>query len=324
MSQNKSIVNFHGSIVNAGDFLIQDSARLVLEHIFPNVSIMEASRHYTLPQHLEAIGFYFGGPFLRKDLFPSVIPNQPILTLPVGVGVLNEEASQFTSETERYFFEVRKYFPTGRDLRATKVLQELGCTNAKLGGCPAFLAGLLKQRIETKNVSKIVVSDPSWGINYLHAFELIRILRRIFKSAEITFVFHRTIFNTNYKSLKASVAALALALGLQAIGVKVCDISGSSSGFSIYDGALHVGFRVHAHVYVRSIGGASILLTEDLRSLGMNELFGDPIIEPKTITLENIRAAVTRELDSNNNFFGLQQELFEVTTDSLLKNYELA
>ncbi|MDA8928119.1 polysaccharide pyruvyl transferase family protein [Gammaproteobacteria bacterium] len=322
MPSSRSIYSFHGSVINAGDFLIQDSARTILNKLFPTSNIFESSRHKRLLHHEDALGVYFGGPFISRDLFPSVIPSQAILALPVGVGIFNE-TSVFTTETREYFHKISNFYPTGRDLRATQFLVELGCSNAELGGCPAFIAGLFKKRHEIKDVARIVVSDPSWGVNYSYAYKLVRILRRLFKSAEITFCFHRTIFNMQYKSFKASTAALALVSLFHAIGVKVCDISGSSDGFSIYNGALHVGFRVHAHVYARSIGGSSVLLTEDLRSLGMNDLFGEQIIEPRAIESDLIKLAIAHELNRKDKFFSLQQELFEVTQSALIRNHEL-
>ena len=54
-------------------------------------------------------------------------------------------------------------------------------------------------------------------------------------------------------------------------GVKIIDISSSSEGLGIYDRTdLHIGFRVHAHIYCLSHRGISILIEEDGRGAGVN------------------------------------------------------
>lgn len=53
------------------------------------------------------------------------------------------------------------------------------------------------------------------------------------------------------------------------------DISGSADGFLIYDNCdLHVGFRVHAHIYNLSKRNKTLLLNEDFRGFAVNETLG--------------------------------------------------
>ena len=53
------------------------------------------------------------------------------------------------------------------------------------------------------------------------------------------------------------------------------DISGGYEGFEIYDKCqLHVGFRVHAHIYNLSHRHFSILIEEDGRGAGVNNALG--------------------------------------------------
>lgn len=317
---NKTLINFHGSIINAGDYLIQDSAKMVLDSVFPEVKIAEMSRHVKHNIEGEASGVYFGGPFIRKDIFPDVIPMQYILAVPVGVGVLDEH-SAMSKQSSNYFERISALYPTSRDLKARDMLLELGCKNAVLGGCPAFLAGVYREKANVKNIEKIVISDPSWGTNYIQAFKLAKLMRSNFKKAEIVFCFHRTIYNTQYKSFKASAAAVLLERMLLTLNIKSVDISGSSTGFSVYDDALHVGFRVHAHVYARSIGAPSVLLTEDLRSVGMNEFFADPTEPASNFDAKSVAQLVKNEIESNRDYSSLQTELLEVTTEALRNNY---
>ena len=57
--------------------------------------------------------------------------------------------------------------------------------------------------------------------------------------------------------------------------VEWIDISGGHEGFSVYDDCdLHIGFRVHAHIYNLSKRNRTILLEEDGRGAGVNEALG--------------------------------------------------
>ena len=57
--------------------------------------------------------------------------------------------------------------------------------------------------------------------------------------------------------------------------IKFHIINNSADGFSIYDDCdLHIGFRVHAHIYNLSRRNYSILVSEDIRGAGVNQTLG--------------------------------------------------
>ena len=60
----------------------------------------------------------------------------------------------------------------------------------------------------------------------------------------------------------------------------IIDISHSADGFSIYDDCdLHIGFRVHAHIYCLSMRKRSVLIEEDGRGAGVNQILGLPSLK---------------------------------------------
>ena len=60
------------------------------------------------------------------------------------------------------------------------------------------------------------------------------------------------------------------------LGARTRDISGSASGFAVYDDvSLHVGYRVHAHLYCLSRSTPSYLVAEDSRGIGVLQTLGD-------------------------------------------------
>ena len=80
-----------------------------------------------------------------------------------------------------------------------------------------------------------------------------------------SFIFHRIDKNKKEKERKNLISAL------KEIGVKVHDISYGVDGFKIYDDCdLHLGYRVHAHIYNLSKRNISVLLEEDGRGAGAN------------------------------------------------------
>ena len=75
---------------------------------------------------------------------------------------------------------------------------------------------------------------------------------------------------------------------MKELGIHLVDISGGDEGFTIYDDCdLHIGFRVHAHIYNLSRRNLSILLEEDTRGSSLNETLGLPEIRTKYQQVEN-------------------------------------
>lgn len=313
------VTNYHGSIINAGDFLIQESAKLFLENLFSLGTVRELNRHSVANDAAARLALYFGGPFISRSLFDGTIPMQEHKVVPVGVGVF-DKAANWGEQTKKYFSRISELFPTGRDHQAAEMLKECGCRNAVLGGCPAFIVGDLRGIPSFRKFDRIVVSDPSWGVNYGHAYSLVKTIQQLFPSTPITFCFHRGIFDLKHKSFKASLAAKLLDSLLKMKGVEVINIAGGTTGFKVYDNALHIGFRVHAHVYARSIDRPSVLFTEDVRSIGMNGLFGDNLIAPSEIKKSDLASIVSREMKKFNAYGSLRRELFQVTEGAIRNN----
>lgn len=89
------------------------------------------------------------------------------------------------------------------------------------------------------------------------------------------YVFHRGTKADQYTGQKKAAAAEELSVRLRDEGFTVHDIAYGSAGFSLYDGCdLHVGPRVHAHIYNLSQRKRSILIEEDSRGAGVNEPLG--------------------------------------------------
>ncbi|MCR5176340.1 MAG: hypothetical protein K6C05_05760, partial [Anaerovibrio sp.] len=84
-------------------------------------------------------------------------------------------------------------------------------------------------------------------------------------------------FNNGINTKYSSVCNNTIKDYLKNNNITFYDLSGSDVGFENYNDAdLHIGFRVHSHIYSLSRRIPSILIEEDLRGYGINETLGLP------------------------------------------------
>lgn len=162
------------------------------------------------------------------------------------------------------------------------VLRNNGYDNIAMTGCPAWydLEHIGITRYTGKGLTscrKICISDCGNMANWGLAVELTQFVRRFFGNCEIYFVCHRGFPD----------ARLGIEPIMKELNVHFMDISGSDEGFKVYDDCdLHIGFRVHAHIYNLSRRNLSILLEEDARGSSLNETLGLPEIKTKYLQVE--------------------------------------
>jgi hypothetical protein len=319
----KKIRNYSGAIVNSGDFLIQNGADYVLSQIFSSEVITHVNRHDHVDQSFtdENINFLFGGPTWSSDVFDNELRNLASLKIiPMGVGMnaaLNykrSDPSLFTGSTLR---KLKDHPLTVRDFDTLDFLHNLGLKKAILGGCPAFIKKY-DASIKT-NPRRVYISDPSWWWNYKKVYLLIKKLKKFDRRLDITFVWHRGIF-TKFNSLKLNTFRWAFDNLLKSMGVSTIDGAFSDEMFSEYNKGMHIGFRVHAHVYCRSNNIPSFLFSEDHRSQAMLKVFNEKYT---SVEGDYKIGKIFKYLESQSCYSSLKCELFEATSDSLLKIYEM-
>ena len=292
------ILFLHGAIKNAGDYLISYRSQALIKHIIPEceiVSLWEGTRldspkENKILKQCDVVVFG-GGPFFTHHLYPKDIPLIPILDnidkpmINVGGGWYGKDSSVQT---------IKSYHMNSASIDLLKKIQdsagELSCRDwhtanmlrqkgfkTIMTGCPAWYDyPYLKQNTlnPIHEIKNICISDPAKLDNLQAAAKLIFYLRKRYPSAQITFIFHRGSWeqNDNWEGKKRK-KLLYTVLKHNKIGVK--DISGGYEGFALYDECdLHVGFRVHAHIYNLSHRNRSILIEEDGRGAGVNQALG--------------------------------------------------
>ena len=266
--------------MNAGDFLIEKRTLELLREFVPNSEITIANRVGV--DYSERVDFlnsfdvilFAGGPIYQKDIYPQAIPfvNQEYLCgvktpiMFIGGGLWH--AGSMTASTRSFFEKGACNYPLGcRDALTYYYLRQEGFKNLLLTGCPAWydLKHIENKKTRIPNwgyIQKIRVSEPASPVHVSMMFKLVAALREKFPDADISLIIHRerkAEIESGLKRLKSE------------LGISVLPISGSADGFSVYDDCdLHVGFRVHAHIYNLSQRNISILLNEDMRGVGVN------------------------------------------------------
>lgn len=288
------IVLMSGAYVNAGDFLIEQRCLRLLEKYLPKAQVDVWKRNISCEGRLEELRAYDlivfgGGPGYQKNLYPDAVPfvsDLSSLKTPVvimGWGWKGKDISdqsiykQRLSESMIRFVKNAENFGGGglgcRDWYTVRFLKNLGFHKYSMTGCPAWydldvLEGLHVDKKQIKSdVSNICISDAAFISHKWMLAPLAVHLRRKYPKAKIQLIFHRGIKDRG-KALRNPLFWEKYQLGYK-------DISGSAEGFSVYDACdLHIGFRVHAHIYSLSRGKISVLINEDARGNGVNEALG--------------------------------------------------
>lgn len=296
------IIYLSGAYKNAGDFLIEKRAVEIIQYAIPDAQINRFLRK-DIEDNIENINkgdcvVIGGGPIYGIDLSKNIpmdfyINNIKLPTMILGGGWYGDNGSSYA--VHHYKFEpltkcfLNKIYASGfgfscRDLHTVNVLKNEGFSDVLMTGCPAWydLENIDKTELRSKGnrIRKIAVSDPAKIYNIEGSIYVVQYLKRRFPHAEIVYVFHRGIICDKYTSDKASRELQKISNQLKKLGVYVEDISYSVDGFKIYDNCdLHIGYRVHAHIYNLSIRSRSILIEEDGRGSGVNKTLGLPSIK---------------------------------------------
>ena len=295
------IAYLSGAYKNSGDFLIEKRAVELLMHEYPACEFIRIMRN-EVEKHIAEVNacdlaVIGGGPIYQTSLV-NYMPLETyrneveVPTMILGGGWYGKSGSSY--EMLRYRFDqqtkrfLEKVYESGfgfscRDIHTANVLKANGFPKVVLTGCPAWYdlryVGKTEFRRNIDSIRTIAVSDPARVYNLDASLEVVKYLKKRFKDAEIRFLFHRGINLDQHTSGKSAAKLNEVARSLRDMGVDYRDISYGVDGFSQYDQCdLHVGFRVHAHIYNMGIRNRSILIEEDDRGAGVNETLGLPSI----------------------------------------------
>lgn len=285
----KNILFIHGAVKNAGDFLIAYRSQKLLESLISNCNISSfyEKTDFGDKKYKEILDNSFsivfaGGPFFTNNIFPNDVTHYEKL-LELKIPMINVGGGWFGKDDSRESVEnyhlnqesisvLNKIISDSgclscRDNYTIKALEANGLTNAALHGCPAWydIDFVNEEKLSMPtSIKRICVSDPARETNDELIIPLFDYLRRTFPCAEMVFVYHRDVRDN--QDIKRYFVEKQ---------VRVVYIADDYKGFSIYDSCqLHIGFRVHAHIYNLSHRNLSVLIEEDGRGAGVDEALG--------------------------------------------------
>lgn len=280
----------HRALRNAGDFLIRQRAIELVRAARPAANIIEGEAWRPLDEQLtagdlEALDAIVicGGPGFQARMHPAVYPLMPLDRLHLPLILLSMGSFFFPAdrhsiatyrlnpETVAFLQWVSSRVPmiSTRDDLSAELLAREGIPAATMTGDVAWYAPAAHRRTSVpSSLERIAYTPPANPLFFQDGIAMLRALRRFAPTAEISVIFHR-----------GRQEPFARAAG--ELGADIVDISGSADGFGNYDAfSMHVGYRLHAHLYCVSTGVISYLIAEDSRGVGALQTLGDLGIDP--------------------------------------------
>jgi polysaccharide pyruvyl transferase WcaK-like protein len=302
------IVVLSGAKKNIGDFLISDRVTKLVEHVtgevvrrLPNWEPLD-DKTDVLDQ-ADAI-VVAGGPGYRPDMYGGVYPlmstaeklaalGKPVTF--IGLGWKGDPGDDFDLAHYRFNDRTKHLIdvlgPLGRysarDDLSQAVLVANDVPGALMTGCPAWydLRSMGRPFEPPAEIQRIVFTPPEQVAFHEQSRTLLASLVRAYPHAEIVCAFHRGIEADEHTTPEMASRLLDYAEYARSLGVDARDVSYDLERISFYrEFDLHVGYRLHAHLFFLSDRTPSIILEEDGRGRGAAEVLGTPGIRAWELT----------------------------------------
>ncbi len=336
-----------GSKNNAGDFLIKYRAKQLFSQLRPDREIIDFDGWVPFDQSkLEIVNnakalVLTGGPALQKKMRPRVYGltsnlsdiNTPLATM--GIGWYsphgkwhNTHRYALNSDSKALLARIAEdgLISSVRDYHTLNVLNSMGFTNYLMTGCPALYSK------EHMNLPLQLSPKPkkigfSLGVAFQGSRRMLKqmqdtilMTRELFPDSTLQIVFHHGISDEYLKTdgmakslFKAQTSFLAW---LAKQNISHIDISGSAEKLVEYysNCDFHIGYRLHAHIFMSSISKPSVLLNEDGRGIGIYKVLGG-------INLDAYSRVTKNKLVSALHKFGIPFDHMK-PANNLLQDYK--
>ena len=298
----KYYIALTGAKKNVGDFLITNRALNLLETIAPEYDFIKYP-HWNEIDDIKFVNnsqgiIILGGPGYQMNMYPGVykLSNDfaeikvPIYTLGSGwKGKPGDRATEklykFTDSAQLLLSSMEKTYAgmSCRDHQTVRALKNNGYENITMTGCPVWydLQSLGKEFQAPTELKRIVFTPAQDYIYSDQSIEIMNYLNKRFRDSRIIVSFHRGIGKVDEYTPEAdAINTKKIADHASDLGFEVVDVSYDADKLKFYDDCdLHIGYRVHAHIYFLSKRLPSILIHEDGRGNGVTEALNSPGID---------------------------------------------
>lgn len=283
-----------GDKKNIGDFLITERCGQLLKHHRPEHELIQLPHWKSLEEHIDLVNessaiIINGGPGFQPHFYPGIYKLMPNLKdievpiIPMGLGWKGVPGDYLTLKNYRFSQKSMNALNrisneveliSCRDYLTKEALKRNGINNVSMTGCPVWydLDSIGKNIERPKEIKKLVFTPAQDHVFRLQSIKILKMLKGMFPDSELYCSFHRGIEADEFTSKADEKNNMAIKREADELGYNVVDASYNLDKIKFYDGCdLHVGYRVHAHLYFLSKRKTSILLHEDGRGRGVSE-----------------------------------------------------
>tara|TARA_B100001758_G_scaffold247953_1_gene269032 strand:+ start:17182 stop:18327 length:1146 start_codon:yes stop_codon:yes gene_type:complete len=342
-----------GSKNNAGDYLIKYRAKKLFSLIRPDRRIIDINgweqlnlEQLTIINQSRAL-ILMGGPALVENMVPKVyaLTNNlndikvPIIMMGIGwksqsgdwKDTYNYHLSKMTlSLLDR--IESSGYYSSVRDYHTLSALRFNGFNNFLMTGCPAYYdEDFINTDFITEDINTVAFS---LGVSFMRSPSMQELMKKNilacnekFKDKSFTVIFHHALerdkFQADFRSLSRHIKQHnKFADWLEENDIKYVDISGSAENLINYYNTvdLHIGYRVHAHIFMNSINKKSILISEDGRAKGVGSVISGIVLDGYLAFREDLFSRVLNKILPFHDRFTANSNLTEELISEI--NYE--
>lgn len=345
------LITLTGAKKNIGDFLITERCEKLLEQIKPDFELIKFPHWESLDDKLELVNnscgiIIFGGPGYQINMYPGVykltkdLNDIKVPIIPLGLGWKGVPGDFHTLQNYKFnktsLLLLNKIAENSkslscRDYYTARALENNGFITSVMTGCPVWYnLNYLGHDMRIPNeIKKIVYTPAQLEMFSNQSVDIMISLKKMFPDAEIYCSFHRGIGgNDQYTPKWDSINTKHLSERAKELGLIPVDTSYDLEKIKFYDDCdLHIGYRVHAHIYFLSMRKPSLLINEDGRGRGVAEALNINGVDGfKRLRTENILDRIPKVRVLYNRIFpviGLNNtcsEEVEFAISSDLKN----
>lgn len=219
----------------------------------------------------------------------------PIIFFGVGFSGFSDQNEKMSQKTKEILLYIHKKTPysSWRCFRTIEYLNN--CLPEIKGkflmtGCPVIYGNdLLAGKSFSNKADKIVVTTTERGFWFRREIATINFVRKNYPNADKFLVLHQDFSNNTWKefliNLKKNQPPIQfLRWYAKRLGFTVLIPKTAEQAQQFYKGCdLHIGSRLHAHLFFLSLAKKSFLTYVDDRSIGFSEYLQFPIVDTKNI-----------------------------------------